>query len=99
MEKSKNYFRSHFCFNCRYFNFKSFLSSEHTQKEPIIPEKITEKTKEPMDDKQQLVTQAKIWHKAMIMTKRLLYWRKTVKRICGNTAASSNTEKGERTTN
>ena len=36
-----------------------FLSSDHLQKEPIIPEKITEKAKEPTDDKQQLVTQAK----------------------------------------
>ena len=52
-----------------------FVIRAYTKKEPIIHEKkITEKTKEPMDDKQQ-----KIWHKAMIMTKRLLYWRKTVK--------------------
>ncbi|MFP9055547.1 hypothetical protein ACLI2P_16745, partial [Enterococcus faecalis] len=37
-----------------------FVIRAYTKKEPIIPEKkITEKTKEPMDDKQQLVTQAK----------------------------------------
>ena len=53
-----------------------FLSSDHLQKEPIIPEKITEKAKEPTDDKQQLVTQAKIWLKATIMTKRLRYWKR-----------------------
>ncbi|EOG1623145.1 TPA: hypothetical protein ACGUZD_002192, partial [Enterococcus faecium] len=37
-----------------------FVIRSSTKKEPIIPEKkITEKAKEPTDDKQQLVTQAK----------------------------------------
>lgn len=57
-----------------------FVIRSSTKKEPIIPEKkITEKAKEPTDDKQQLVTQAKIWLKATIMTKRLRYWKKIVR--------------------
>ncbi len=80
-KKAKNYFRSHFCFNYRYFNSKFvFCHPIIYKKEPIIPEKkITEKAKEPTDDKQQLVTQAKIWLKATIMTKRLRYWKKIVR--------------------
>ena len=74
--KSKNYFRATSALTIVILILSLFLSSDHLQKEPIIPEKITEKAKEPTDDKQQLVTQAKIWLKATIMTKRLRYWKR-----------------------
>ena len=44
MEKAKIILEP-LCFNYRYFNLSLFLSSDHLQKEPIIPEKNNRKSK------------------------------------------------------